>query len=120
MMMSNTAGTKNFRNMTMAELKIYLREQGVTVNGPLKPALFEIANAVEKIMLAIDPNFEKEDSTEMNEKLIIHDMEIENPFPGSHIVVIVLNNFIDSPPFGLCDIFNYLIYTIQLIMTNKD
>ena len=37
----------------------------------------------------------------MNQKLIIHDMEIENPF--SHIV---MNNFIDSPPFGLYDIFN--------------
>ena len=64
MMMPNTAGTKNVRNMTMAELKIYLREQGVTVNGHLKPALVEIANAVEKMMLPIDPNLEKEDSTE--------------------------------------------------------
>ena len=45
MMMPNTAGTKNFRNMTKAELKIYLRERGVTVNGHLKPALVEIANA---------------------------------------------------------------------------
>ena len=49
-------------------------------------------------MLPIDQNFEKEDSTEMNQKLIIHDMEIENPFSESHIV---MNNFIDSPPFGL-------------------
>ena len=51
--------------MTMAELKIYLREQGVTVNGHLiKPALVEIANVVEKMKLPIDSNFEKEDSTE--------------------------------------------------------
>ena len=48
MVVPNTAGTKNFRNMTMAELKICHRERGVTVNGHLKSALVEIANAVEK------------------------------------------------------------------------
>ena len=67
MMMPNTAGTKNFRNLTM---KIYLRERGVTVNGHLKATLVEIANAVEKMMLPIDPNFEKEDSTERNVKAV--------------------------------------------------
>ena len=36
-------------------------------------------------MLPIDPNFEKENSTEINQKIIIHDMKIENPFSGSHI-----------------------------------
>lgn len=106
--MSNTFGSKIIKDMTMVELKQYLKERGVTVSGYLKPALVEIANAVEKMMLPIDPNFEKHDSLHENEeKLIIHDMEIENPFSGSHVV---LNNFIYSPPFGLYDIFNHLIY----------
>ena len=37
-------------------------------------------------------------------KLLINDMEVENPFKMK-----VVNNFIDSPPFGLYDIFNRLI-----------
>ena len=39
--MSNTPGTKQFGDMTMAELKHYLRQRGVTVNGYLKPALLK-------------------------------------------------------------------------------
>ena len=54
--------------MTMAELKNYLRERGVTVIGYLKPALVEIAIAVEKI--PIDPNFEKEDCAAVNDKIL--------------------------------------------------
>ena len=57
-----------------------------------------------KMMLPIDPNFEKE---EPNHGLIIHDMQIEDPFSASHQLQ---NNFINCPPFGLYDIFNYLIY----------
>ena len=105
--MSNTPGTKQFRVMIMAELKHYLRGRSVTVNGYLKPALLEITKAVKKMMLPIDPGFEKVDGTEENQKLIIHDMEIENPLTVSYDFV---NNFIDLPPFGLYDIFNYLIY----------
>ena len=91
--------------MTMAGLKEYLRERGVAVTGHLKPALIAIANAVEKMMLPIDPNFEK--ATNTDSKLIIHDMVIADPLSGSYEVV---NNFNDSPPFGLYDIFNHLIY----------
>ena len=36
--------------MTVAELKQYLQMRGVTVNGYLKPNLFEIAQAVEKMV----------------------------------------------------------------------
>ena len=57
--MFNASGSKNFKDMTMAELKEYLREQGVAVTVHLKPALIEIADAVETMMLPIDPNFEK-------------------------------------------------------------
>ena len=61
--------------MTMLELKTYLRERGVRVNGYLKPALVNIAIAVEKMMLPVDPNFEKEKGSQDIHKLIIHDME---------------------------------------------
>ena len=42
--------SKTFSSMNVASLKKYLQERGVTVNGYLKPALVEIAFAVEKMM----------------------------------------------------------------------
>lgn len=69
--------------------------------------MIEIAVAVEKMMLPIDVNFKKENNDQDLHSFVIHDMEISNPFTSSHKLV---NNFIDSPPFGLYDIFNYLIF----------
>ena len=88
----------------MAELKKYLQERGVSVSGYLKTSLVEIACAVERMVLAVDPNFAK-DQTSDADKLTIHDMLIPNPFSLK-----TLNNFNSSPPLGLYDIFNYLIY----------
>ena len=98
---------KSVSNMTVAELKEYLRMRGVTVNGYLKPALLEIAQAVEKMMLPIDPNHEYGNADNSKKKYVIHDMVIEHPLSYA-----VVNDFTDSPPFGLYDIFNYLIYNI--------
>jgi hypothetical protein len=72
----NAYGSKIFSKMTMLELKTYLRERGVSVNGYLKPVLVNIAIAVEKMMLPVDPNFEKEKGSQDIHKLIIHDMEL--------------------------------------------
>ena len=96
---------KKIKDMTMLELKEYLQARGVTVTGYLKPALVEIANAVQKMMLPLDSNFECRDDSER--KLTIHENEIEDPFVNSHDA---LDYFNDSPPFGLYDIFNHLIY----------
>ena len=90
--------------MSVNEFRAYLRERGVSVNGYLKPALVEIAAAVQKMMLPIDVNFEKVND---DQHFVIHDMEISDPFTSLHNLV---NNFIDSPPFGLYEIFNYLIF----------
>ena len=84
-------------------LKKYLQERGVSVRGYLKTSLAEIASAVERMVLAVDPNFEK-DQTNDADKLTIHDKLIPNPFSLK-----TLNNFNLSPPFGLYDILNYLI-----------
>jgi hypothetical protein len=98
-----------FENMSVNDLKTYLRERGVSMNGYLKPALqlIEIANAVEKMMLPVVIEFEKGNNNQDIHNFIIHDMEISDPFSASHNLV---NNFVDSPPFGLYDIFNYLIF----------
>ena len=64
----------------------------------------ETAAAVERMVLPVDRNFEK-DQTNDAENLTIYDTLIPNPFCPKTV-----NNFNSSPPFGLCDIFNYLIY----------
>ena len=63
--------------MTMLELKEYLQARGITVTGYVKPALVEIANAVQKMMLPLDPNFECRDDSER--KLIIHETKSKTP-----------------------------------------
>ena len=102
--MAEKKNKSDFNAMNVAELKKYLQERGVSVSGYLKTSLVEIASAVERMVLAVDPNFEK-DQTNDADKLIIHDMLIPNPFSLKTV-----NNFNSSPPFGLYDIFNYLIY----------
>ena len=41
----------------------------------------------------------------LKKRLVIHDDAVQDPF-----ILSVQNNFINSPPFGLYDIFNHLIY----------
>ena len=87
--------------MNVAELTKYLQEQGVSVSGYLKTSLVEITSAVERMVLPVDPNFQK-DQTNDAENLIIHDMLIPNPFSLKTVI-----NFNSSPPFGLYGIFNH-------------
>ena len=97
---------KKFKTMNVASIKKYVKERGVTVNGYLKPALVAIAAAVEKMMLPLDPNYERDNNeNNLHQRLLIHEMQIANPF-----TIKTQNNFIDSPPLGLYDIFNHLIY----------
>ena len=53
-----------------------------------------IASAVERMVLLVDPNFEK-DETNDAENLRIHDRLIPNPFSLKTV-----NNFNSPPPFG--------------------
>ena len=92
--------------MTVAELKDYSKMRGVTTSGHLKPALLEIALAVEKMMMLIDPNHEYGNEVgKNNQKYIIHDMVIEQPLSYP-----VVKDFTDAPAFGLYDIF-ICVYT---------
>ena len=94
----------DFNAMNVAELKKHLQERGVSVSRYLKTSLVEIASAVERMVLPVDPNFEK-DQTSDALNVIIYDMLISNPFSLKTV-----NNFTSSPPFGLYDIFNHLTY----------
>ena len=55
----------------------------------------EIISAVERMVLPVDPNFEKNQTTD-TDKLTIHDMLVLNPFFAKTV-----NNFNSSLPFGL-------------------
>ena len=91
---------KDFKNMSVIQLKEYLQNRGASMSGYLKPAQVEIATAVNKMMLPFNPNFEEKKTLE-NEKFYIDGMEIKNPFTSSNSLV---NNFADPPPFG----FNFM------------
>ena len=76
------------------------------MNGYHKPSLIEIANSVQKMKLPSIESLLCKNTNELQRdgRLLINDVEIENPFKMK-----VVNNFIDSRPFGLYDIFNHLI-----------
>ena len=103
--MNNKYESETFRKMNVIQIKNFLLERGVSVNGYDKSSLIKIASAVEKMGITRVPSMTDHGyGVENDERLIIHEMEIGNPFKMD-----VVNNFIDSPPFGLYDIFNYLI-----------
>ena len=96
--------SSDFKAMNVPELKKYLQDRGISVSGYLKPSLVEIASAVKRMVLPVDPNFDK-DKTNDGGTLIIHDMVIPDPFSLK-----TMNNFNSSPPFRLFNIFNHLMY----------
>ena len=53
-----------FKNMRVSQLKDYLQNRGVSVHGYLKPALIEIAVAVNKMILPLNPNLKEKKSLE--------------------------------------------------------
>ena len=101
----NSDESRDFTKMTVTEIKKFLVDRGVTVNGYNKAALAEIASAVQKMKLPCIHNLHDKVSKENEDELFIDDMQISNPFKMNNLV----NDFIDSPPFGLYDIFNFLI-----------
>ncbi|XP_028410221.1 uncharacterized protein LOC114532826, partial [Dendronephthya gigantea] len=105
--MDATRESDVFKKMTVVQIKNFLLARGVSVNGYDKITLIKIAAAVERMCIPLLPTLtnDRKNGAASDERLIINDMEIENPFKMS-----VMNNFIDSPSFGLYDIFNYLIF----------
>ncbi len=72
----NESKIKTLSSMTVAELKKYLQMRCVTVNGYLKPALLEIAQAVEKMMLPVEPTNEYSNEGSSEDTFIINDIVI--------------------------------------------
>ena len=72
------SGPKDFKSMSVIQLKEYIQKRGVSVSGYLKLARVEIATAVNKMMLPLNPKFEEKNTLE-NEKFYIDGMDIKNP-----------------------------------------
>ena len=95
--------------MTVAELRDYLKMRGITTSGHLKPALLEIALAVEKMMMSVDPNHEYGNEVgKNNQKYIIHDMVI-----GSHCRTLLLMTS-QTRQLLACMIFSTTLFTVSL------
>ena len=104
--MENMSREEKFKAMKLPELKAYLQNRGITVNSYLKPGLVAIACAVEEMSLPLVFQVsEAQEQLNINRRLRVHDVQLPDPFKMN-----VLNDFKHSPPFGLFDIFNHLIY----------
>lgn len=75
--MSSHCEMWNFKEKTVLEINKFLVERGVSVNGYHKPSLIEIASSVQKMQLPVIYSMKNQPSDE-NSELIIHEMEIED------------------------------------------
>lgn len=96
---------KIYNAMKLIDLKKHLRNRGVSVNSHLKPGLVAIACAVEEMKLPLIHRINEEEQLNVNRHLFIHGIQLTDPFKANAV-----NDFKNSPPFGLFDIFNHLIY----------
>ena len=81
-----------------------MQERRVSESGYLKTSLMEtIASAVERIVLPVDPNFEKDQTNDAENltDLIIYD---RLRFPIHFLSPEDREHFNSSPPFGLFDL----------------
>ena len=95
-----------FKAMKLPELKFYLQNRGITANSYLKLGHVAIVCAVEEMNLPVlCQTSEADEKLGISRRLNLHDVQLPDPLKMD-----VLNDFKHSPPFGLFDIFNYLIY----------
>ena len=95
-----------FKAVKLPELKFYLQNRGITANSYLKLGHVAIACAVEEMNLPVlCETSEAGEKLGVSRRLNLHDVQLPDPLKMD-----VLNDFKHSPPFGLFDIFNHLIY----------
>eukprot|EP00794_Sanderia_malayensis_P021087 gene21087-23147_t len=100
-------GDEEIERMSVYDLRNVLMSKGITVSNKRKAELVVLAKAA--IRLGLESNVEfHEDSLDLSERLTIKGKKLPDPFS------IPINEFstrIDNmPPFGIEDIFNFLIF----------
>ncbi len=77
--MDNKYELETFHKMNVMQIKNFLIERGVSVNGYDKCSLIKITSAIERLSIPCMPSATAgECQSENDDKLIIHEMEIEN------------------------------------------
>ena len=104
--MNKKSQKDKFKSVKLPELKFYLQNRGITANSYLKLGHVAIACAVEEMNLPVlCETSEAGEKLGISRRLNLHDVQLPDPLKMD-----VLNGFKHSPPFGLFDIFNHLIY----------
>ncbi|XP_046583940.1 uncharacterized protein LOC124291076 [Haliotis rubra] len=93
--------------LKVPELKDYLKKYGITTTGNRKDVLIALANAVVKLELEPDPDFQHDCRPETFMKQCLTDLhcDFDDPFALTYT-----SDFSLIPDFGLYDIFNYLLF----------
>lgn len=94
-----------FSKYTVAQLKRYLQDRGVTVSGFRRQLLLEVASAVDRCQLPTDPDYQNVDAkVTIDDKLKAVGLQ-DSPWSMNDFS----SDLSDIPDFGLYDIFNYLL-----------
>ena len=97
----------NISGLRLPELQKYLKARGVTITGYNKAALKEIALAVERLNLPVDPDYQQDSVlSDIKGKLRKAGLPDKNPLEIEGYTT----DFMYIPEFGLIDVFNYLIF----------
>ena len=94
-----------FNKYNVTQLKHYLQERGVTVSGYRKSLLVELAVAVDRCQLPVDPDFQKIDAHRTLADKLKQLGITDSPWLLSGFS----SDLSNIPDFGLYDIFNYLL-----------
>ena len=101
--MASNCESNDFNQMTVTQIKSFLIQRGVSVNGYNKPALVEIAFAVQKMGLPFIQEMHTSTSGVQNEEqLFIYEMQIGDPFKMDNFVNKVIDpiKYVQTPTFN--------------------
>ena len=99
--------SEDFQKMNVYNLRNFLMSRGITVSDSNKKDLVKLAEAAATMGLPSNVEFH-DDVLDLSERLTIKGIKLLDPFT---IPEQELSNKMDNiPPFGIEDIFNFLIF----------
>ena len=100
-------GCEDFKKMSIYNLRSFLIARGITVSDSNKNNLVNLAQAASTMGLPTNAEFH-DDELDMSDRLTIKGVKLPDPFtiPEKELS----NKMHNVPPFGIEDIFNYLIF----------
>ena len=103
----SSPGMQDFRQMNVYNLRSFLISRGITVSNLNKDDLVKLAEAAATMGLPTNVEYH-DDDFDLTERLTIKGIKLPNPFS---IPRHEFSNIMQTvPPFGIEDIFNFLIF----------